>query len=813
MRRFFIGVALTLLATAASAVPARRDIRIFTQSDGSTIALRLIGDETFHTYVTVDNLPVAQTSNGDFHYTTVAGISPIVAHNPGSRAIEESTFISDNAKELNIANLSKANEGHMRRSRGYDRIKARSSGNISQVPTTGSPRVPVLLLEYADYPFRDGQNAHATFTDFFNNGDESARQYFIDQSNGKYTPQFDVYGPYTLSKNRAAYGGNTFRGDDKGVGTMVGEGCLGLASQIDFSLYDNNNDGECDVVIVIYAGDGEASSEHPDKANAVWPCQWELSASDFNKALTLNGVKIDKFGVFNELNGFDMSRIDGIGTFCHEFSHCLGLPDFYCTTYAGYFGMSDWSLMDYGCYNNEGYTPIGYSAYEKNFMGWIDYTEPVENTRYTLPVFNSKNADNDVAVKVSSSNRNEYYIIENRARQGWDRYMPAEGMMITHVTYDPQKWESNSVNNYSTQGMTIIPADNNLYNKSYDALAGDLWPYNGNDALTDDSRPAAVLNLGSRRRMGKPITEMTLNPDGTASFWYVRGELPKISTPHITSIDHTPNGVTATWSHEPECDVTYSVEVRPHNNLESLLLLATDFTDENHGWTTTGFTEVTSDGLRMGSGKNLGAATSPAFIPDESSLTINFDAKYYSGDESSIRITTLNANGTEIESIDQQLTAQTAGYTVTLAANAKESNHLRIETFAAKKRAYVTTAGIYDGDISLAAESRTPEAETVRTYEGITSKSYTIADLDLESHYDLRVRAIASHPESFLDSDWSAYAEVSFTNSSLSTVGYGAKDTPEKFFNLQGIPVDASHLTPGIYIRHTPSATDKIIIR
>ena len=144
---------MTLLATAASAVPARRDIRIFTQSDGSTIALRLIGDETFHTYVTVDNLPVAQTSNGDFHYTTVAGISPIVAHNPGSRAIEESTFISDNAKELNIANLSKANEGHMRRSRGYDRIKARSSGNISQVPTTGSPRVPVLLLEYADYHF------------------------------------------------------------------------------------------------------------------------------------------------------------------------------------------------------------------------------------------------------------------------------------------------------------------------------------------------------------------------------------------------------------------------------------------------------------------------------------------------------------------------------------------------------------------------------------------------------------------------------------------------------------------------------------
>lgn len=810
MKRILTGTALALVATAAIAVPARRQLHTFTQSDGTTITLRLVGDEKFHTYVTTDNLPVAKSANGDFHYTTPAGISQIAAHNPESRTDAENAFVTENSGKLNVGQLAKA--ARSKRARAT----AKSADNNSQVPTSGSPRVPVLLLEYADYPFRDGKSAHATFTSFFNQGDESARQYFVDQSNGKYTPQFDIYGPYTLSNNRAYYGGNDQDGYDKRVGTMVGEGCKGLASQIDFSLYDNNNDGECDVVIVIYAGDGEASSNEKDKENAVWPCQWELSSSDFGKSLQLNGVTIDKFGVFNELNGFEISQIDGIGTFCHEFSHCLGLPDFYCTDdYLDYFGMSDWSLMDYGCYNNDGYTPIGYSAYEKNFMGWIDYIEPVENTLYTLQVFNSKNADNDMAVKVSGTNPNEYYIIENRAQQGWDSYMPAEGLMITHVTYDAQKWYNNTVNNFSTQGMTIIPADNSLDNRTLAALSGDLWPYNGNDALTDDSRPAAKLNLGSQRYMGKPITDMTINPDGTASFWYVKGALPRISTPQITSIDYTTEGIIATWSHEPESEVTYTVEVRPHSELESRMLLTTDFRSETHGWETAGFTETTDDGIRMGSGKKLGSVTSTPFIPQESSITICFAAKYYSGDNSSIRVSTLDAAGNTIESTEQALTPQEASYTAILKTNPGENTRLCIETIAAKKRAYIASATIYDGDVksSLSAPAKSNAVADTKLFEGITGKSHTITDLEHGNRYDIRVKAVSADPESFLDSEWSKYAEIDLTTSSVGVVRINPGDASHTLFNMQGIPVDPSSPAPGIYIRHTPAEVEKIIIR
>ena len=230
--------------------------------------------------------------------------------------------------------------------------------------------------------------------------------------------------------------------------------------------------------------------------------------------------------------------------------------------------------------------------------------------------------------------------------------------MITHVTYNASRWANNVVNNYSQQGMTIIPADNNLDNSKAASLAGDLWPYNGNDALTDDSRPAAKLNLGSQKFMGKPLTEMTRNSDGTISLWYVKGALPAVSLPEIASVSHTTTSITATWTHQPETDVTYSLQIRPHSDLESRLIFETDFTDEEHGWSTTGFTEVTADGLRLGSGKQLGGAISKSFTPEATNVTVSLNAKYYSGNESAIRVSVLNASGSIVSSDEIPLTQQ-----------------------------------------------------------------------------------------------------------------------------------------------------------
>jgi len=829
MKKTFFSAALAFgVSLSAMAVPAKPGHRTITQPDGTTITVALVGDERFHTFITSDGLPVAKDAEGNFAYIdpTTGLLSGIKAHNPGARTPAEADFLKANAGNLSVAKL--AARAAARRT-----AKAKPANTpakaASQVPTTGSARVPILLVAYKDVDFRDGAKANDTFQDFFSTGAKSARQYFIDQSNGKYTPQFDVYGPITLSGNRATYGGNDFSGNDKGVGKMVAEACKGLNTQINFKDYDNNGDGECDVVIVLYAGVGEASA---DVANAVWPMQWDLASSDYGSTINLDGVTISKFALFNELNGSNTSQIDGVGTFCHEFSHCLGLPDFYDTRYNGHFGMSCWSLMDQGSYNDDGYTPIGYSAYEKDFMGWIDIEEATENTRYTLPVFNQKDAATDRAVKITNDHdRNEYYIIENRALQGWDAYMPTEGLMISHVTYSASAWNNNVVNNYDLQRMTLIPADNQLKLNSYSymgdryyeadptSLLGDLWPYGNANELTDTSIPAAKVNTGGV--MSKPITEIKINPDGTGSFWFMKGAYETMATPVLNAASGvTATGFTASWEHTPQADgTTYTLEVTTHRDIAYEKVLEEPFDTENNGWETEGYIDYKTTGqVRFGSSANTGAIISPSFqSTDEGLVTVVINAKAWSATENAgAKISVINATGRVIDTETVMLTEDFADYTVVLDAAPAAANRVRIETIGTKKRFYVEHAIIYTGDASTAAPAKAPAETgdaTKRTVTGIDGQSYTVTGLNAGTAYDFRVKAIPAADAEWHESEWSAKQTVTLgVNGGITTIEADLSQ-PVEYFTLEGIRINADNLTPGIYIRRQGSNVEKIMVK
>ena len=513
------------------AVPAKPGYKTYTQSDGKSITVQSVGDEFFHFFMTQDGLPVELNGKGDFCYRTVDGISSVMAHNAGERNAAELSYIAQQQTRLIAV------ESQQQTSR---RLSSRRKVGETQVPTMGSPRVPILLVQYTD---KKMANSKQQFEAHYKTSSKSVYQYFVDQSNGKYTPQYDLYGIYDLPKNRAYYGGNS-SGNDSCVATMVIDAIKAAGDEIDWSLYDNDGDGEADVCIVVYAGVGEAQASRV--RDAIWPCQWDLNSGayygDGDGAQVRNGVTINRFAVFNEISGGSDygTTMDGIGTFCHEFSHCLGLPDFYETTYSnGYYGMGTWSLMNSGCYNGgsvDGDTPVGYSAYEKNFMSWIDLIEPTPNTHYTLPVFNSKSLENDQAIKITSHlNRNEYFILENRRKQGWDQYIADEGVLITHFTYVASRWADNSVNDRAVQLATIIPADGttSTYNES-----GDLYGET-NHEFTATSSPAAKLNMmasgslasstGGAGTLDKPVTEITLNSDKTASLWYIKAPEPELN--------------------------------------------------------------------------------------------------------------------------------------------------------------------------------------------------------------------------------------------------------------------------------------------
>jgi len=505
-------VAAVMTCGMALAAPAKPVPFTHVQSDGTTVTLVMRGGEFVHSLMTMDGLTVARASNGDYCYKAGGALSDVRAHDAGHRGIEEQAFIVAYRDQMTLT-------------AGVHRMPRRADENTSpQVPTMGSPRIPVILVNYTDYQFIH-EDPVATFENQFNQKEYSSLHYFESQSRGKFSPRFEILGPVNLPESRAYYGANVrIYGTevDAQLGTMIYQACNGVADRVDFSDYDNDGDGIVDVVVVLYAGVGEAQAWRT-VPECVWPCQWDMQESfDWGCSTTgpfqLNGVTINKYAVFNELEGSSNSSttIDGVGTFCHEFGHCLGLPDFYPTNGASAYGMSNWDIMDNGCYLDNGNTPVGYTSYERHFMGWMDLIDPVENTRYTLRPLNT---DEGTAVKVTNdANPDEYYLLEYRVNTGWDAYLPAEGILVLHVDYVKAIWDNNTPNNISSHPhMTIIPADNKLSGfNNY----RDTWPLDGLDSLTNYSTPAATVYAGGY--MNKPITKMRVNADERiASFRYM----------------------------------------------------------------------------------------------------------------------------------------------------------------------------------------------------------------------------------------------------------------------------------------------------
>ena len=579
MKRFGLSACLCIAAWAASlAIPAKIAVRSFTQSDGTVIHVTLQGDEWNHNHVSDDGRLLLRDAAGDFRYRISTGASTMLAHDAADRSTDEAAYVEQATAGITAATVYNAQR------RTGNRINKVSTLQ-TQVPTTGSPRIPVVLVNYNDKHFTSNDPVATWTTQLCSPTQPSLFKYFSDQSFGQFTPQFDLIGPVTLSQNRVAYGGNDSYGYDVGVGQMVAEACLGADDSVDWSRYDNDGDGVCDVVIVLYAGDGEASSRASDSDNSVWPCQWDLASSDYQQNITIDGVTISKFACFNELYG-DLSKIDGVGTMAHEFSHCIGLPDFYDTYYTGKFGMASWSLMDYGCYNNDGYTPCAYTAYERDYMGWKILCEPVAGTNYTITAA----ADGGEAFKITSPNVDEYYIVENVQQTGWNEYAYASGLQVTHVHYRESYWINNTVNCYNTQCMSPVPADNWLrmdryYGVNYLNLedqAGDLYPYNGNDELTSVSTPAMTLQ-SQKANLDKPVKKIKRNADGTVSFKYIPDPPPAPVALPATNV--TRDSFTANW--EP-VDDAISYAVRIYQKPEYSLLVAEDM----HKFIASGFTSV-----------------------------------------------------------------------------------------------------------------------------------------------------------------------------------------------------------------------------
>ena len=555
--RYIVSVAFSfaLGCNVAKAVPAKPGLLTVRQPDGTEIMVRLMGDEHAHYYLSEDGYLLIN-NNDIFYYgnTDAAGniVSSQIAALPAkARSAEAVEYLRSVDMTKVMADLERSDSARRNMRRNAAPQRSRIGLFDTGFPSKGEQKGLVVLVEYKDvkftladpYSYFNRMLNENGFSDYGGTG--CAAEYFRECSMNQFRPQFDVYGPITLSQNMSYYGGNDWSGNDKNPQKMAIEACQQLDATVDFSEYDRDGDGYIDNVFIFYAGRGEASG---GSANTVWPHAWNVTATEYT-TYSFDGVILDRYACSNEWEG---TRPDGVGTFIHEFSHVMGLPDLYATSYTSAFTPGAWSVLDYGPYNNGGCTPPLYSAYERYSLGWMSPRVLDGPANVTL-----KTIGTNEACIIKTGDDNEFFLFENRQQTGWDKYIPGHGMLVWHVDYDPVVWSQNTVNNSAShQYVDIEEADGTQSEYSRD---GDAFPGTGGvTSFTDTTSPSMKTWAG--RSLNLPLTDIT-ETNGLITFKVAGG----VALPDpVTAVDATDvhaEGFTAHWNPATVDDVTYELSV------------------------------------------------------------------------------------------------------------------------------------------------------------------------------------------------------------------------------------------------------------
>ena len=540
MKKIITLLAGAMLATSSFAIPAMRMWRSCKQADGTVLKVMTVGDEHFNYALTEDGIPVLPL-DGNYYYARI----------DNNRLVPTSVLAHAKEQRKGGEELVATALQHVRQleAKQQEVVNTKPFGLGFGDTWEGKQKGLVILVEFEDMTFKDPKNVltlkprendvktlyenmlnKVGYTN--NNGAiGSVHDYFLDQSNGKFDLTFDVVGPVKLKHPYKFYGERTGQRNDANATQMIADACNAIKGQVDFSKYDWDGDGEVEQVYVIYAGEGEATG---GEANTIWPHKYSLTDAGLN-ALTFNGKTVNTYACSNEiiraqLNGKERVFYSGIGTICHEFSHCLGLPDFYDTRGGNNVGTGRYDLMCAGSYNGGpesimnayngtgiGTVPAGYDAYEKAYMGWL---KPVTLGDEALEVKNMKGLaeGGDAYFLYNPDTKDEYYILENRTPHRWDSELPGHGLMVFHVDFDARSWQMNNLNAASAQRhprFTIVPADALLDNGSQ---SNDPFPAGLSNSLTKatDPRLSFYTNYNVSSRAG--ISNITRNADNTISF-------------------------------------------------------------------------------------------------------------------------------------------------------------------------------------------------------------------------------------------------------------------------------------------------------
>ena len=521
------------LAISMSTFAVRAVHKLFPQkqSDGTTVMLYTNGNGRLAFYTTEDDQVVIRDANGTLCYAELKDgklvPTTIAVHNLTERTAAEKSFVASNKLKPTDEALSELFVPVERFPETRNRLLKASQASTSDglgkygtpslgpLPSIGKITIPVIMVEFSDVKFQEASTIEK-YSRFMNeegyNEDSptqqvgSVRDYFLSQSRGMFDPTFDVVAKVTLDKSCAYYGGDTYT-TDPNIRTMLSDAITMAEKQgVDFDKYEQKY--VVPNIIFIYAGYGQATGGSDD---TIWPHASELG----NYYGQIGNHIFSSYFVGNELYGGSGNRLMGMGVMVHELGHVLGLPDIYDTQYtyqASDAPMGDWSVMDSGEYypQSTGYAPVGYNAYERSYMGWLDLRELKDAEAVKLMPEDDPEGEFAVLLRNPSS-ETEYFILENRAEGKWFPKNLGTGLLLQRYAYNASLWSTNRVNSVQAyKRAMVVTASGRKMPSSSTGLATDLY---GNGVNNIESFP-----LFNTTQLETPVFRIMKNPDGVLTF-------------------------------------------------------------------------------------------------------------------------------------------------------------------------------------------------------------------------------------------------------------------------------------------------------
>lgn len=493
-----------ITAIMASAEPANPTPITVIQPDGTSLQLKLVGDEFYHFNTTIDGYTIINV-DGTWEYAVKKDehlcASGMMAHDPAIRNAQEMQLVASLEKHMvDKASTTLARQARVARDK-------KNQGQKEPVIDYSLFRGLIILINFNDRQFlMENPNDFyyqlcntENYTGFTHNGrfqrcTGSVRDYYYDNSMGQFDPDFDIVGPVNLDYS-------CYEGNDK-AREIFKAALDAVGDQVDFTQYDADNDGEIDMVFFMVAG--YSSSYSGNNSGYLWPhmsylIDWWSGWPP--QPYVYDGKSMGTYASSCEIYGWESQGTtmpNAIGTICHEFGHVLGLPDLYDTDYANSGGESnhpgEWDVMAGGSSHNYGRTPVGYSLWERVELGFADSPTELSHGNMTLEAVSVSNT----GFMMPTPNENEYFLFENRQPFKWDAALPGHGLVITRVDYsNHQAWWNNEVN--------CDPSHNyyELIHASGNSASGVPFPGQNNVTyINSSSSPALVTWAGETCQFG-----------------------------------------------------------------------------------------------------------------------------------------------------------------------------------------------------------------------------------------------------------------------------------------------------------------------